>query len=170
MGMNGIVCALSAKRRELVEEEPEILTEVIEARRREPIRGLLDLGKAWHALDVLLGEGDDPVLGDAVLARSGAPFGPSFAFGRPKLLEPARVKQVAQALSELPEDFVESHYASLAGRNVHGGFGPKGTEPDDDDALEEEEEREELTNLLARLTATFREAAQRGESVIAIVV
>jgi hypothetical protein len=170
VGMNGIVCALSAKRRELIEEEPELLVEVIQARRREPIRGLLDLGKAWHALDVMLGEGDDPLLGDVVLARSGAHLGPELAFGRPLLLDPGRVKEVAEALAELPEDWVESRYAALAGKKVHGGYGPRAADPDDDEALQEEEEREELGNLFARLVALYRDAAARGESVLAIVV
>lgn len=172
MGMHGVLCALSAKRRAMLEEDPELFSEVLAAREHERVPGLLDLDKSWHALDVLLGEGDDEVLGDAILGRSGRSFGPSLSFGRPKLLEPARVAEIASALAALPDDLVDRRYAALARRNVHGGYGPKPHGDDELDGLvdDETEEREELRARLERVQAFYRDAAQRGDAVIAVVV
>lgn len=170
MGMHGVLCALSAKRRAMLEEDPELFSEVLAARAHEPVPGLLDLDKSWHALDMLLGEGDDEVLGDAILGRSGRSFGPSLSFGRPKLLEPARVAEIASAVAALPDDLVDRRYASLARRTVHGGYGPKPRGDDELDGDEETEEREELRARVERVQAFYRDAAERGDAVIAVVV
>ena len=183
MGMVGIVCSLSKQRRSLLEADPHLLEDAIAARRRERIPGLLDLGKAWHALDLILGGGDDALLGDAVMARSGQPFGPTLGYGPPRLLEPARVALVADALEALPVDRVEDGYPLLTG--AHGGFGPKVRPPstpndydaeiaalglDDEPDPEEAAERDELAVALQRLTDLYRAAADRGDAVIAVIV
>lgn len=181
MGMTGILCALSAKRRAILEEDPDLLSDVIGARHQERIPGLLELDKAWDALDAILGEDEDPLLGDAVLARTGSPFGSDMSFGPARLLEPDRVKAIAEALEKLPGELVEDRYALLGARTTHGGYGPKVRSPGPTEYAEELEaldleqddevaEREELTARLERITAFYREAAQRGDAVIAIVV
>jgi hypothetical protein len=181
MGMTGILCALSAKRRAILEEDPELLAEVIGARHQERIPGLLELDKAWDALDVILGEDEDPLLGDAVLARTGRPFGADLGYGPPRLLEPDRVGAIADALERLPAELVEDRYPLLAGREIHGRYGPKPRTPGpaeyaaELDALDLEQddeaaEREELTARLERVTAFYREAATRGDAVVAIVI
>jgi len=70
--MHAILITMSPKRLAQIQEDPETLADVIEARHETEIPGLLDLGTAWNALDALLSEGGkDTILGDAVLARSG---------------------------------------------------------------------------------------------------
>ncbi len=177
MGMQGILCALSDKRRAMLEDDPELFSAVLSARHEEQVPGLLDLDRSWHALDVLLGEGEDAVLGDAVLGRRGRSFGPSLAFGRPKLLEPPRVVEVAGALSALPKDTVERGYGSLAGRTVHGGYGPKESPASQYDDLlvgvddhEVGAERAELRTRFEAVRRFYREAAERGDSVLAVVI
>jgi hypothetical protein len=161
----------------MLEEEPELLLDVIEARHRERIPGLLDLDKAWHALDLMLGADEDDLLGDAVLARSGKKFGPEISYGRGRLLSASRVAKVSRALDALAESLVEDRYEDLRGKEVHGGYGPKEEGPAEyaeeleelgDD--EEKTEREELTTRFESLRAFFREASKRGDAVLSIVV
>ncbi len=182
--MNAVLCALSDKRRLLLEDSPELLHDVLAARTRERIPGLLDLGKTWHALDVITSdEGEDAVLGDAILGRSGRAFGPELSFGRGKLLAPARVGEISKALAALGDDPVRERYETLRGRGVHGGYGPKSglvtmeAEYDrelaalgiaDDD--EEEVEKLELAQRLEAVVTFYRDAAARGDSVLVVVV
>lgn len=177
MGMSGLLFALSDKRRAMLEEEPELLLDVIEARHRERIPGLLDLDKAWHALDVLLGADEDELLGDAVMARTGKKFGPEIAYGRGRLLSPTRVAKVCQALEAISDDLVEERYEALRGQEVHGGYGPKAEGPSEyaeeleelgDD--EERSEKDELSTRLESLRAFYREAKKKGDAVLSIVV
>src|SRR5688572_23362459 len=71
VGMDALLCTLSPKRLALIEDDPDVLTELIEARHEQQIPGLLDLGNTWHALDIMLGDGKDEVLADALVARNG---------------------------------------------------------------------------------------------------
>ena len=73
MGMNALLCTLSPKRLALLRDDPEIFEELVASSQdAEDIPGLLSLGEAWEALDLLLSErGKDALLGDAVLARKG---------------------------------------------------------------------------------------------------
>jgi hypothetical protein len=62
--MHGILITLSTKRLAQLEEDPETLEDVLDARHEQPIPGLLDIGKAWDALDVMLSDrGKDALLG-----------------------------------------------------------------------------------------------------------
>jgi hypothetical protein len=124
--MHGVLIALSEARIEMVLADDSVLADAIEARRTKVIPGLLSLGKAWDALDVLLSDrGRDPLLGDAVCARSGSKFGPELGFGRGRLLSRARTTDVADALQALPADTIRTRYAKLRGQSVHGGYGPR---------------------------------------------
>jgi hypothetical protein len=171
MGMNGIICRLSPKRLELLREEPTLLSEVILERHDTRIPGLLDLGKAWDALDLMLSDrGSEKVLGDAVLGRSGSSFGPAMSFGRPRLLSPERVTEVASELSALGDDLVRERYERLRGKSVHGNFGPDGDEDDPEAAEEREAEIEQLSERYRELRDLYAEAASSGHSILIVVV
>jgi len=91
---HAILISLSPKRLALLESEPEMLEDVIEARHEEPIPGLLDLGTAWETLDMLLsGRGRDELLGDVLLARTGKRFEAGDAFEASRVPSPQRVAQ-----------------------------------------------------------------------------
>src|SRR5438874_1017486 len=142
MGMYGVLITLSPKRLAQLEEDPDTLEEVLEARHETQIPGLLDLGKTWDALDVMLSErGKDAVLGDAVLGRSGRELAGEHAYGSARVLAPARVAEVATKLDALAATHVKDRYPRLAIVKVHGKFGEQ---PDD-------EERDGLEIVLRRL-------------------
>jgi hypothetical protein len=143
--MHAILITMSPKRLAQIQEDPDTLADVIDARHETEIPGLLDLGSAWNALDVLLSDGGkDSVLGDAVLARSGEPFDSDFRSAR--LLVPGRVAEIAKKLESMKP-------ASILGRH-------------DGDA----EEREALEVLLKRVIALYSAAAKAKHSLLALLV
>ena len=123
MGMDGYLCALSAARAAQLDARPGQLLDVFGLRDGEAV-GVLDLGKAWDALDIILSDrGDDSLLGDAVLARSGKPMKAAGAYGPASFLLPSRVARIAAALGKVPARRVRDRYGELYGKNVHGGYG-----------------------------------------------
>jgi hypothetical protein len=177
MGMYGLLCTLSAKRLAMMEDDPGVLSELIEARHEQAIRGLLDLGKAWDALDILLSRrGDDPLLGDAVLARSGAPIRAEGAYGKAHFLPPARVAEVAAALAKLPKNLIRIRYGELRGKTVHGNYGQEACTDDELAYIREKvgeiqhDEIEELERKLAKLKMLYAGAAKAGDGMMAIVI
>jgi hypothetical protein len=155
--MFGILITLSPKRLAVLEEDPETLIDVVEAREEEAIPGLLDIGNAWDAIDVMLSDrGKDPLLGDAVLGRSGRKFGD----GSARLLGPARVAEIAKKLDSLPPDHVAARYGSLVDAKAHAKVG---AEPDD-------EEREALQLLLSRVIALYKDAANQKHSMLLMLL
>ncbi len=157
MTRHGILLTLSAKRLTQLEAEPEILEDVVDARDEQPIPGLLDLGSAWDALDVLLSDrGAHAVLGDAVLARSGRELdGTDFAV---RLIGPARVAEVSRALSDLPANLIKDRYPTLAAKKVQGKLG------------NDPEEIVGLDLLLRRVIALYQDAAKQKHSMLAVLV
>ena len=175
MGMSGLLCALSAKRHALVEEDPGLLFDLQDPNGPE-MRGLLRLGKAWHALDILVSrDGDDPVLGDAVLARSGKSMKAEGAYGKAKFLAPARVAKVAAALARLPASLIRDRYGELFGKNVHGNYGQESCAPDELAFIREQvadaqnTEMGELDAKFVKLRALYAAAAKASEGMMAIV-
>jgi hypothetical protein len=155
--MFGILITLSPKRLAVLEEDPETLIDVVEARDEQPIPGLLDIGNAWDALDFMLSErGKDALLGDAVLGRSGRKFGD----GSARVLGPARVAEIAKRLDTLAPTHVDERYAGLANAKAHGKVG---AEPDD-------EEREALQLLLGRVVALYKDAAKQQHSMLLMLL
>ncbi len=155
--MFGILITLSPKRLAVLEEDPETLIDVVESRDEQPIPGLLDIGNAWDALDIMLSDrGKDALLGDAVLGRSGRKFGD----GSARVLGPARVAEIAKRLDALAPTHVDERYARLAGANAHGKVG---AEPDD-------EEREALQLLLGRVVALYKDAAKQQHSMLLMLL
>ena len=176
MGMDGLLCALSAKRHAMLEADPGLLFELSDPSGGE-VRGLLRLGKAWHALDILLSrEGEDPLLGDAVLARSGTSMRAEGGYGKAKFLPPARVAKVAAALARLPAGLIHDRYGELFGTNVHGNYGQESCAPDEIAFIRErvaETQRAEIAELegtLAKLKALYADAAKAGHGVMAVVL
>lgn len=171
--MDALLCSLSPKRLAMLEEDPDVLGDLIEARHESEIPGLLDLGNTWHALDVLLGEGKNAVLGDAVLARTGKAFPGKI---KARLLSPARVAEVAKALAALTPTHVRDKFKSLAGKGVHGSYGDDAGSDDDTAYLREKvskrqaAEMKELSEALVSLTALYTEAAKTKYSMLMIIV
>jgi hypothetical protein len=160
--MYGVLITLSPKRLSQLEEDPDTLEEVLEARHETEIPGLLDLGKTWDALDVMLSErGKDAVLGDAVLGRSGRALHSAgdHAYESARVLAPARVAEIATKLEALAATHVQDRYPRLATAKVHGKFGEQ---PDD-------EEREGLAIVLRRLVALYKDAAKQKHSMLLVV-
>ena len=162
MGMDTILCTLSDKRLVQLEAEPDLLTELLAARRETEIPGLLDIGKTWEALDLLISDrGKEAVLKDAVLARTGRKLRAAAGFGPARLLDPKRVVEVSGALARLPPGLVKEGYPRLYGKNVHGDYGQEIAAPDDVKFLREKvrqkQDREiaELESTLARMKASI---------------
>ena len=177
MGMDAILCAMSEKRLAMIEQEPDLLEELLDARLEGNIPGLLDLGKSWDALDVLLSaRGRDPVLGDAILARSGRAMRAKAAFGPAQLLTPERVVEVSEALDKLPSGVIRARYPDLLGLTVHGDYGQDATAPGDGkyirECVREKRERElaELEGRLKKLVDLYRHATKDGYSMMSVVV
>jgi hypothetical protein len=161
MGMSAVLCTLSPKRLALLQEEPEVLEELLDSRHDSDIPGLLDLGKAWDALDRILSEGGkDPVMADAILARKGQKLRAPGAYGPPRVLAPARVRQISTALANLPAELVPSRYPSLQGQEVHGNYGQG----------RQEKELAELTQLLRAVVELYASAAREGHSMMSVIV
>jgi hypothetical protein len=171
--MDAILCSLSAKRLKMLEEDPEVLQDLVDARHESEIPGLLDLGNTWHALDVLLGEGKQAVLGDAILLRTGTRMAGA---AKARLIPPARVAEVAKALSALPATHVRDKFKTLAGKSVHGNYGDDGGMEDDTAYLREKVEKrqaleiKELSEALVSLTALYAEAAKTKQSMLMVIV
>jgi uncharacterized protein DUF1877 len=147
MARHGVLITLSPKRLAQLEEDPDTLEDVLDARHDTEIPGLLDVGTAWDALDVLLSDrGKEAVLGDAIMARTGR------ALGDARVIGPQRVAEIAKRLDALGASHVRDRYAAL-GRAT----------PDD-------EEREGLEIVLRRVIALYRDAAKQKHSVLAIVI
>jgi hypothetical protein len=175
MGMNGYLCALSAERHAELEAEPKRLFEVIGLKGGETT-GVLDLDKAWDALDVLLSRrGEDRVLGDAVLARSGTPMKAAGAYGPAFYLPPARVARIAAVLGKLPAAHVRDRYGELHGKNVHGDYGQEICAPDEIKYIRDKVaaiQRAEIAALdasVAKLKAFYARAAKDGDGVMSLV-
>lgn len=171
--MDAILCSLSPKRLKMIEEDPEVVIDLVDARHEDEIPGLLDLGNTWHALDVLLGEGKNALLGDAVLARSGEKL-PGAA--KAKLLRPERVAEIAKALAALPATQVKDKFKTLAGKSVHGKYGDDAGEENDTAYLREKvqkrqaEELKELTEALEAVKALYADAAKTKSAMLMVIV
>jgi hypothetical protein len=173
--MDVLLCSLSAKRVAMLEEDPEMLAELISARHEVEIPGLFDLGKTWHALDLLLAEAGDAVLTDAVMARSGAKLR---VVGKmqARLLPPARVTLIAKALGALTPALIKERYPSLYGKEVHGNYGQEICGPGEVAYIRESvkkihtNEIRELEMALAGITALYASAVGTKASMMSVIV
>lgn len=158
--MHGVLIALSPKRLAQIEAEPETLEDVLDARHDTAIPGLLDIGRVWDALDVLISaRGKDEVLGDALLGRTGRPIGDDPTLESCRLLAPARVAEVAQKLQDLSSSHVRDTYPALSRLKVHGKFG----------ATQDDEECTGLEIVLSRVIAFYKDAAKQNHSMLVVI-
>ncbi len=176
MGMDALLCSMSPKRLAMIEEDPEVLSELIEARHDSEIPGLLDLGNTWHALDIMLGDGKDEVLSDALVARNGKKLKAEAAHGKARMIGASRVAEIAKALSELPKTMVADRYAILYGKTVHGGYGQELIAPDDKQWLRDKVTKNQATEI-AKLSEAFTavvdlytDAASKKFSMMSVIV
>ena len=158
---HAILIALSSKRLALLESEPETLEDVVEARHEDEIPGLLDLKTHWETLDMLVsGRGRDPILGDALLARSGKPLDVDTAFEQARVLGPQRVAEVAVKLAEVPPTLVRERFTQLAEAKAPG----KGANE------KQLKELKEIETLFAQIVALYDGAAKAKQSMLAILI
>ena len=159
--MHGVLISCSPKRLSQLQEDPETLDDVLEARHDTKIPGLLDIGSAWDALDVIVSErGKDALLGDAIIGRSGSELDVDGDFESARLLAPPRVAEVATKLEGLAATVVKDRYGSLAAANAHGNVGAK---PDD-------EERDALETLFRQVVTLYKDAAKQKQSMLLVIV
>ncbi|MEO8704682.1 MAG: DUF1877 family protein [Kofleriaceae bacterium] len=174
--MDALLCSLSPKRLALIEEDPDVLTELLEARTEQEIPGLLDLGNTWHALDIMLGDGKDEVLTDTLVARNGKKLKAGAAHGKARMIGAPRVAEIAAALLALPATLVKDRYPSLYGKTVHGGYGQHLIAPDDKEWLRDKVtqnqklEIDELTAAFAAVVALYKSAAAQKYSMMSVIV
>jgi len=161
MGMYGVMITLSPKRLAQLEGDPETLEDVLEARHDTEIPGLLDLGVTWDALDVMLSErGKDPLLGDAIMGRTGRKLDVEGDFQSARVIEAKRVAEIAKKLETLSATHVKDMYPALAAAKVHGKLG---AQPDD-------EEREGLEIVVKRVVALYKDAAKQNHQMLVMIV
>jgi hypothetical protein len=176
--MDLVLCALSAKRRAMLEEEPSLLRELLSARTEGKVPGLLDLEKSWDALDRILskrGKEIDPLMGDAILARSGTKTKARAGFGNARILEPARVAEIAAKLDALEDlmSLVEDRYDLIVG--AHGGWGEHKPSKGDSKWLREKSkdgraaEVKTLVEMLDAVITLYNDAAKAEQSMLSIV-
>lgn len=176
MGMDALLCSLSPKRLAMIEEDPEVLSELIEARHDGEIPGLLDLGNTWHALDIMLGDGKDDVLADALVARNGKKLKAEAAHGKARMIGAARVAEIAKALDALPDSLVADRYNVLYGKTVHGGYGQEVIAPDDKQWLRDKItknqkiEIDKLSDAFLAVVDLYVEAAEKKHSMMSVIV
>lgn len=176
MAMDLVLCAMSAKRRGMLDEDPSLLRELLSARHEGKVPGLLDLGKTWDALDrILAPKQKDAVLADAILARSGLKTKARAGVGNARILEPPRVIEIAAKLDALEDlvSMVEDRYDSLAG--AHGGWGEHKPAKGDTKWLKEKataartDEIKQLVDMLDAVITLYGEAAKAEQSMLSIV-
>ena len=176
MGPRAILCTLSPRRTEQLLSDAAVVHDLLEAPVDLDIPGLLDLGRTWDALDLLVSErGEHPLLGDAILARTGRSL-PVVGRGRPpRILDSDRVAAVADALVRIPEDLIPARYPDLYGRQVHGAFGQTLCAIDEAPDIRTELQRMRIAET-AELDAMFRalahlyvQAADDGHGMLSIV-
>jgi hypothetical protein len=169
MGMHLVICTLSPKRAALLEEDPELWTEICTS--REPVPGLLRIGKAWEALAQIVAPWDaGGGLAALFRASAGVSFGPQGALRHPRRLEPDEVTALDGIFDQVPLGACQMRAAALRGSEVHGGFfgGPgKGTldaeleAPDGGDRAE----AAMLDAVLEGVRALVSDAAKRGHAI-----
>lgn len=174
--MELVLCAMSAKRRAMLDDDPSLLRELLSARSEGKVPGLLDLGKTWDAVDrIIAPKQKDLVLADAILARSGAKTKARAGVGQARLLEPPRVAEIAAKLEDLEDlmSLVEDRYDTLVG--AHGGWGEHKPAKGDSKWLQEKaksarvDEVKQLVDMLDAVITLYGEAAKAEQSMLSIV-
>ena len=133
------LCSLSRKRRSMLEESPELVSELLEAREDE-LAGTLVIETWWPEVAKLLGSD----LAAALTGAGGAEIGDDLGFDGPaKILEAARVSAIAQALPT-PMAFHQHAAGALRGDDLVSDVGAS----------------------FARLKSLYDSAATQGHSML----
>lgn len=184
--MSLTMCRLSAKRLELLRDDPTLIRDVLRVSDQK-VPGLLRVGKAWDALRHIVKPWDEGELLQSMLSATGgktlANAGP---FGKARVFDADAVKKALEVLQKIPSDALRGRVTALKGTGVQGEyFGPaakpgsKDKEKEDEeegesllDALEEDDENDPTPELEATLKGVgelLREVSSKGESLLAII-
>lgn len=176
MGPRAFLCTLSSRRTEQIFGDVAIVDDLLEAPVDLEIPGMLDLGTTWDALDLLLSErGEHPLLGDAILARTGQLL-PAVGCGRyPRVLPPQRVARIKTALAEVPDDLIPVRFPDLFGREVAGDYGQSLCGPEAPEPQRHRMQRErimqtaELDAMFRAVWALYDNATRDGHGMLSLV-
>jgi hypothetical protein len=159
MGMVFEARMLSATRAEEVMADPDVLEELVEE--DTPREEFLDLDKAWHGVHWLLtGTLDNASTPAGMAIMGGTEIGEDWGYGPPRLLRPADVRRVADALVELDDDDLRRRFN--AGAMTRAEVYPL--------IWDEEEVFEDfLAPSFAMLRDFYSLAASRGDAVLALI-
>jgi hypothetical protein len=108
-----VLCALSKKRLELLESEPTLVDDLLDARHEQAVPGLLDLGRKGANLVKLLLTGT-PELADSLLARSGTDVEDLPA----RVLRASEVKRIAGALKAVHPRWIQERCDAIGPAGV----------------------------------------------------
>ena len=114
-----VLCALSKKRLELLDSEPGLVDDLLDARHEQTVPGLLDLGRRGGNLLKLLLTGT-PELGDSLLGRSGVDVDDMPA----RVVRAGEVKKISAALSAVHPRWIQERVDAIgpAGRGLAEAF------------------------------------------------
>jgi hypothetical protein len=114
-----VLVALSKKRLDLLESEPTLVDDILDARHEQAVPGLLDLGRKGGNLIKLLLTGT-PELGDSLLARTGVDVEDQPA----RVLRASEVKRISAALSAVHPRWIQERVDAIgpAGRGLMEAF------------------------------------------------
>ena len=166
MGMNCYFVAFPPRKLGMLEDDPELAGELL-TNRDENVPNRISIGKAWDALHFALTgykggcNGTGP-LANAIAAIDGRPIGNDLAFGKANLLTADQVREISQALQQVPAENLERRYKAGQFRD-HPPHGAYGGDPEDLDDLDE------LQAQLSKLCEFYQSAAERGDCVITVV-
>src|SRR5688572_32215050 len=114
-----VLCAMSKKRQAMLDEEPSLVDDLLDARHEQAVPGLLDLGHKGGSLLKLLSTGT-PELPDSLTARGGADID-----GYPaRILRASEVKRLSIALAAVHPRWIQERCDAIgrAGRGLAEAF------------------------------------------------
>lgn len=178
------LCRLSAKRLELLRDDPTLIRDVLREKDQR-VPGLLRVGKTWEALKHIVKPWDEgEVLQSLLSATGGKSLVTAGPFNKARVFEPDGVKRALELFGKIPFDGLRGRVSALKGTAVMGDyFGPaakpgaKEKEEDEEgesllDQLEDDDENDPTPELEASLRAVIellREVSTKGESMLAII-
>jgi hypothetical protein len=152
--------ALSTKQLDAIAKDEGLLEKTLE---NSTGKQSMDLDKAWHGIHFLLNGtawSITTVAGEAILG--GREFGPDMGYGRPKLISADKVKQIATALANVTATELSSRYHPEAMEKAE--IYPSIWKQEGPQALPY------LLNGYSALLAFYQRAAERGESIVIVIL
>jgi hypothetical protein len=135
-----VLCAMSKKRLEMIEEEPGLVNDLLDARHEQAIAGLLDLGQKGDSLLKLLSTGT-PELPDSLVARTGVDVE-----GLPaRIVRASEVKRLSIALAAVHPRWIQERVDAI-------GRAGKG-----------------LAEAFAALQQLYKDAAARDDAMLVVI-